>query len=236
MTIVPRPILFGFPFGHADALGLVVMRLPTAAEIAAAWRSLMAQRRGLQWAIGDLYNLLRDGAADHDDVADVLDLADISLSTAQRYGRVAAVFVRDPSAEAWAFRRRDLSFSHHSAVAGLVKDGGEGQALAFDLLDKAELDRMTTAEDLEDAVRAFRSGGATAGAAAAADGSPAAQLERLHAKGEKVLDKLPSDWKPERTLVHRALTFLASAWESARNREAGGLPADVLPVAEEVTA
>jgi hypothetical protein len=239
-----RTVVLRFAFGHVDWRGLVVRRRPTSAEIARAWRSVLAQRRGLQWGVGDLYNLFADGFADVAEVSDVLDLAEISLATAQRYGHTCRRFVRcdDVASDLWPFRRRDLSFSHHSAVAGLIGKSEAATALAVSLLDRALADRTMSAEDLEDAVKAFRASGAgEAGAAsaerAASEGSPAARLERLHGEASRVLDGLPSDYRQEREIVRSALGLLASAWESARNREAGGAPIQIpLAVSQEVDA
>lgn len=234
-----RTIVLRFAFGYVDWRGLVIRRAPKAPEIARAWRSILAMRRGLQWGVGDLYNLFADGFADVAEVSDVLDLADISLATAQRYGHTCRRFVRcdDPASDLWPFRRRDLSFSHHSAVAGLIGKSQEATATAVQLLDRAEADRTMSAEDLEDEVKAFRSSGAGAAEHAASEGSPAARLERLHGEVSRVLDGLPPDFREERELVRSALSLLASAWESARNREAGGAPIQIpLAVSQEVDA
>jgi hypothetical protein len=98
---LPDRSVLSLPFGTIDAYGLVVRRKPTVKEIAGAWLLTLAHRRGLQWGVGDLYNLFIDGYSDDDEVANVLDLAEISLATAQRYGHTCRRFHRCDDPAEW---------------------------------------------------------------------------------------------------------------------------------------
>lgn len=234
-------------FAHVTPVGLHVYRPePDWDQLVHAFEVLTMSHQADQWSLGDWWILA--SAVFGEDASQIVSASRIPRKTLQNYAWVCRKFLAlVPLDEFEALRdlmpltadpldplrrRMPISFSHHSAVAGLVGESEEATALAVGLLDRALVDPETSVEDFEEAVRQFRGPEEPAEEDEEGEdvsfkiGTVPARLERLHSSISNLRDELPKrGWRPERRLLSDAMTALETCLESVRNREAGGAPA-----------
>lgn len=246
---VPKQLaLIDLGFAEVTPVGLAVYRPePEWRQMQHAFEVLTVSHQADQWSLGDWWILAF--AVFGEDASQLVSASRIPRKTLQNYAWVARKFLKvvgtveeyealrdlmpltaDPDHP--LRRRMALSFSHHSAVAGLVGETEKGEALAVALLDRCETDPEMSVEDLEEAVRQFR-GTPNEDEAEEPDegevsftvGTIPARLERTHGTVSRIREELPKSWRPERKLLSDAMASLETCNESIRNRDAGGKPA-----------
>ena len=210
--------IYNFPFGKVTDVGFV----PTSHdagmdEIKDGWGTLVNLKKTSAWNEPDFYVYAEKVLGE--DAAQLIDPRQTNPATLDRKIYVVKRF---PDRRR---RRSKLSFSHHSAVAGLMNEGDDALTFAWELLDEAVKQKLPSSW-VEEQVRLRRKdegkGKGGKDEVAFDTGTPLERLENLAKKTDKVLKVLPSGWKVEKNLLLQAKTLIDDAAASARNREAGG--------------
>ena len=219
--------IYKFPFGKMTDVGFV----PTShdaglAEIKTAWVTVVNLKKTSAWNEPDFYVYAETVLGE-----DASQLIDPRQTNPATLDRKIYVVKRFPDRRR---RRSKLSFSHHSAVAGLMNEGDDAVTFAWELLDEAVKQKLPSSW-VEEQVRLRRKeeGGGDGGKEEVSFelGTPLERLEKLAKTTDGVIKVLPSGWKVETNLLKQAKTLIDDAAASARNREAGA-PALVADQAE----